>query len=260
MAVFMAVLGDYLRRICDGQSSDTRKAFHMRVRLRQAGNQAGACLGAAGLVSMAAAGGGGGSFGAAPPPGGYYAPPPPPRRRGLSPWAWAGIGCAAFALLGFAGCAVVFNTVRNQVTQSMTQPLNRQQVLSELSGVPVYPGAQLDETMSKAVRTAFGMMNNFPGSKARFYAGAFRVPSATPEKVSAWYDTNLKAAGWKTVANAPQGFGKPQANLTEQRQYGKGDTQLVVQVGPARGQNDGKARDGNGARLILTKVSGVPIN
>ena len=215
--------------------------------------------------------GGGGEGAAPPPPGGYYAPPPtPPRRRGLSPWAWVGIGCATLAVFGFAGCAAIIGAFTNSVRQSANQPLDTQQLNKQLSGVPRYPGARVDEEMTKVVRATFDVMNKIPFSKARFHAGAYRVPNIPPDRVIAWYDKNLKAAGWKPMTNVPSGFSKPQVNIREQRQYVKGDQQLVVQVGSERQRRsrdgtggtspgDGEAAsDGKGSTVFLTKVTGVP--
>jgi hypothetical protein len=158
----------------------------------------------------------------------------------------------------------------NSVRQSVNQPFDAKQLEQQMSGVPKHPGARVDEEMTKVVRATFDVMNKIPFSKARFHAGAYRVPNVPPDQVIAWYDKNLKTAGWKPMTGVPSGFSKPQVNIREQRQYVKGQEQLVVQVGSdrqrrsrdgtsdtSRGEGETET-EGKGSTVFLTKVTGVP--
>ena len=197
----------------------------------------------------------------------YYAPPPPPPKRGLSPWAWVGIGCLTLTLLSFGGCVAFGLFAANRFQQAMKQPVNERDVVASLGGVPVYPGSKLDVETTKAIRATFGLVGGVSGGRVRFDAGVFSAP-APPDKVIAWYDNKLKAGGWKSLPKPPSGFNSSQANISEQRQYGKGNKQFVVQVGSGQGRRGAASnKEGSGAGgasrttgslLILTHVTGVP--
>ena len=217
-------------------------------------------------VSFAMAGG-------PPPPlgagttGGYYAPPPPPKRK-MSPWAWVGIGCGLFTLLGLGGCFALFTVAKGRIETAMKQPITEQEVAASLGGVPIYPGSQLDKDMTRVIRATFGLVGGLSGGKVTFNSGVYRVPAIAPDKLAAWYATKLKAAGWKTMPRPPAGFNNRQQGITEQSQYAKGDQQVVVQIGSASamrgGKNggggasgDGPKTSGGGSTLILTAVKGA---
>ena len=212
-----------------------------------------------------------------PPPlgagttGGYYAPPPPPKRK-MSPWAWVGIGCGLFTLLGLGGCFALFNVIRNSIQQDLKQPTTPQAVAASL-GVPIYPGANLNTEMTRIMRATFGVANKVSFGKVKISCGVYGVPGIAPGKLAAWYATKLKAAGWKTMPRPPAGFNNRQQGITEQSQYAKGDQQVVVQIGSASamrgGKNggggasgsgasgDGPKTSGGGSTLILTAVKGA---
>lgn len=204
-----------------------------------------------------------------PPPGtgttgGYYAPPPPPPARKMSPWAWVGIGCGLFTLLAFGGCFALFSVAKNRFQETMKQPITEQSVAVSLGGVPVYPGARLDMDMTRVIRATFGIVGGLSGGKVTFNTGVYRVPAIAPDKLAAWYATKLKAAGWKTMPRPPAGFNNRQQGISEQSQYGKGDQQVVVQIGSASAMRGGKSGGAagtegasKGSTLILTAVKGA---
>jgi hypothetical protein len=60
----------------------------------------------------------------------------------------------------------------------------------------------------------------------------------------------------------PAGFNNRQQGITEQSQYGKGDQQVVVQIGSSSAMRGGKNGGGasapaTGSTLILTAVKGA---
>ncbi len=181
--------------------------------------------------------------------------PPAPGRRGRSPWLWVGAGCGLLLLLTFGGCAALFYVVGRQAGETARQPLTRQQVLRSLGGTPIYPGAQVDLPLSKRLRTVSETANKFTGlfsgGKAKTGIGVFRVP-APPDKVMGWYDARFE--GWRKVeASRPLGAGEGTVTITDTRRYLRGDRQVLVQVGRAKGSD-------KGAYLILFVLSGLGRN
>ena len=155
----------------------------------------------------------------------------------------------------------MLGVLRNRIVQEAQKPLSAQEVLASLQGVPIYPGAQVDIGMSKAFRAGFGLAKTLSGGKLRFEAGAFRAP-APADKVMSWYETTLRAQGWKPSAQAPRGIGSSGPALSRQRQYVKGDRQLVVQSGSAKersGEPGGtEGADNNNSPLVLIQIVGLP--
>lgn len=188
-----------------------------------------------------------------------YIPPEPaaPARRGLSPWAWVGIGCGLLALLSFGGCAALIFVGGRQITSAVEQaqnaPLTEQQVINAVKPIPIYPGAQVDIAASKTVRAIFQVTSGFTGAltggKMKMAAGAFDV-SAPPDKVIAWYDQKFE--GWRR--NDPKNqrnLGGKDVSITDMRGYAKGDQQVQVHVGPKKG-------DTKKSGLMLILLTGVP--
>lgn len=172
-------------------------------------------------------------------PSGAYTPPPLPR-RGLSPWAYVGIGCGVLTLIGFGGCAYVAVSI----TQAMNQPLDKKAALAELDDIPLYPGVQLDETTTKATRTSVGFFRF--ATQGRMAIVAFRSPDA-PGKVLNWYAEKMPASGY---SQGPSGHteitGRSQA---EQVRYLKNDIDVIVQAQPS-------PEGGSGTMLILMRMRG----
>ena len=187
-----------------------------------------------------------------------YLPPTPPAlaRRGTSPWLWVAMGCLLLTVLMFGSCATIAYFGGKRIAESMKaadrQPLSAQQVLMDLNGVPIYPGAEVDVPTSKTMRAVIGsvggLMGSFTGGKMKMATGAFVAPAA-PETVIAWYDQQFD--GWhSTLGKKTPAFGNS-GHVTASRSYMRGDRQVQVQVSPANGQR-------GRSLIVLTQMSGIP--
>ncbi len=186
-------------------------------------------------------------------PGMYV--PPPPAARGRSPWLYVGLGCGLLVLLSFVGCLVAGKKIADGFSASAKQPFDAPKAVAALKteGIPVYPGATVNEEMSKALRATFSVFEGFPGmSSMKFNSVAFTSPG-TDEEIADWYDKKLPAAGWK-ASTAKSPYSGNGANVRIQHQYIKGTTQLLVQIGDAKGKN----ADADKRSLMLTEIKGIP--
>ena len=189
---------------------------------------------------------------------GMYAPPPPPNKP-RSPWVAVGLGCLGLSVLGFGGCIVLVNSVKNKVVASMKKPLSPEQAVSSLNGLPVYPGATVDIPTTKIMRGTSETMSAMMG-KAKMSMVVFRVKDVAPEKVGAWYDKNLAAAGWHASAGdaADQFASQNSKQMKVKRQFVKGDQQAVIQANDKPLKTTGDAGDDSkGTTLIITLISGM---
>ncbi|GAB4462574.1 MAG: hypothetical protein OHK0029_29720 [Armatimonadaceae bacterium] len=155
---------------------------------------------------------------------------PPAKRR--SPWLFFGIGCGALtlALVAFVGTLIF------AMRQEMQKPLDIKAVQKELGPQPpIYPGAKLDEVMTKAQRAG-----------ARFHGKtvvAFYTDQPSNE-VFYWYDRVMPAMGYQS---SPQ----PEFMGLKSAWYWKDDVAWQVSV---QDQKD----SAGGAIIILTKETEVP--
>lgn len=186
-----------------------------------------------------------------------YVPPPPPPRQGRSPWLWVGLGCGLLVLLTFGGCVaatlLVGNRMQEEMRRAEKEPLTEQQVRAALRPVPIYPGAKVDIPETKMLRvvtkTVGGFTRALTRGKMTMEMAVFRAP-APPDKVIGWYDT--KFADWRKLDPRSGGVFSGQTEaITDSRGYARGDQQVIVQVGPHRGEE-------KRSRLKLFLLSGIP--
>jgi len=152
-------------------------------------------------------------------PGIPYIPPPPAPRR--SPLLYFGIGCGVLLLL-MAGCAGYFV---NQFMIAANKPLDKDAALKAMGDAPIYPGAQLNETMTKTQRViAHGFGRMTPAD--RLEAVAYSTVDS-PEQVLAWYEKTMPKKGFEESASGDYSkFGRG----TLQKQYRKGNDLVLVQA------------------------------
>lgn len=123
--------------------------------------------------------------------------PPPPPRRGRSPWAVAGIGCAALAVLGFGGCGIFMARLAKIASDEQQKPLDKSALVRALGDIPQVSDAQLDEAETKTQRATIAAMGKLV-SKSVPVVAAFRTRSS-PAEVLAFY--RLKLAEKNFVAD-----------------------------------------------------------
>lgn len=121
--------------------------------------------------------------------------PPPVPRRGLSPWAWVGIGCGGLTLLGFGGCAVLVWSVTNQVRTEMAKPFVESEAIASIGDIPRYPDAKIDPMGSKAARGGLiALRRMIPADRQ----GVLALRTVDPdEKIVNWYETEMKKLGYQ---------------------------------------------------------------
>jgi len=179
------------------------------------------------------------SFGPAGQSGAYTPPPPADVKRGRSPWFYVGIGCGLILLLLVGSCAA-FSV---KVASMMNQPFNVQQEVQKL-GVPAYPGAQVDETQSKAGRATLQIMKGAMKATQSTVV-AFRTDDLSGE-VFAFYDNSLNKAGFKQV----RGGAQARAN---QHMYvnAKSRSMVMVQVQDSPGEKGERT-------IVVMRFDGMP--
>jgi len=167
-------------------------------------------------------------------PGVPYIPPPPPATR-RSPLLYFGIGCGVLLLL-MAGCTAVFLVqFKNAATEELKKPLDKTAALEAMGDAPIYPGAQLDEQMTKVQRVATNFVRRVtPADRMELVAYS---TVDTPDKVMAWYEQVMPKKGFQESNSAD--FTKL-GRSTMQKQYRKDNDLVVVQV-----QQRTKATDDN---------------
>jgi hypothetical protein len=157
-------------------------------------------------------------------PGVPYIPPPPPPRRS-SPLLYFGIGCGILVLLT-AGCMGYFAIqFKNAAVEAMKKPLDKDAALKAMGDAPIYPGAQLNENMTKIQRATMNVLSRMtPASRMEIVAYS-TVDS--PEQVMAWYDKVMPKKGFEESASGDYSkFGRG----TLHKQYRKGNDLMVVQA------------------------------
>ncbi|MFY7951932.1 MAG: hypothetical protein ACOVT5_05450 [Armatimonadaceae bacterium] len=121
--------------------------------------------------------------------------PPPVPRRGLSPWAWVGIGCGGLTLLGFGGCAVLVWNVTSQVRTEMAKPFVESEAIASIGDIPLYPDAKIDAMGTKAARGGLiALRRMIPADRQ----GVLALRTVDPdEKIVNWYQAELQKLGYK---------------------------------------------------------------
>ncbi len=159
------------------------------------------------------------------------APGSPPSRRGAPWWAWLLGGCAGcgvvtavlvfFLVTSATGLVRSINTNVGSVTVDTVQ--------QSLGEVPLYPGSQLDEDQTRALiltlRAGENLVGRMSGKDVQgMFSGLAMLSTADPpEKVLAYYDQRLQAAGWKVSRSQDTAF-------QEQRIYTRGGESVIVQT------------------------------
>lgn len=153
-----------------------------------------------------------------------YSAPLPPRRR--SPWLYVGLGCGLLTLLTVGGVIAASYMFVNKIKSEIAKPIDKTAVIKSLGDLPVYPGAQFNENMTKAQRATFAAMAKVMPTTS-ISAAAFETPDKS-DKVFDWYDTKLTSLGYSSYDGGNMtGLG---SDKYAQQQYKKGDDLALVQV------------------------------
>lgn len=172
---------------------------------------------------------------------GSYSPPPAPR-RGLSPWAWVGIGCAGLTVLGFGGCITAGVVFTNKIKSEMNKPFNAQEAVQAMADIPLYPGGQVDEMGSKAARAGLQAMSfAIPAQRSSVLALRSDDPN---EKIFKWYDGKMGELGYK------QQTVREETGNNMQHQYLKDKNMAIVQVQRSKGNDSPKL-------IVLMRFDGI---
>lgn len=160
-----------------------------------------------------------------------YAPPP---RGGRPWWIWALGGCGGCLLVVILLVAGGTLFVKNRLQSMNVGPITPAAMEKSL-GVPAYPGASLEPTITeytlKTIRLTTGP-SMFKG------VAAYTTPDS-PDKVEAFYRKKLTAGGWvptHTTNNAG----------AAQQQYQKGREVFIV-------QEQQHQRNGSGTMIMLMR-------
>jgi hypothetical protein len=175
---------------------------------------------------------------------GAYAPPPP--KKGLSPWAWVGIGCGSITLLGFGGCAFLTYRVVNSINNAVAPEVSLKAIQD--AQIPIYPGSEMDEPATKVAGGTLNLMAGMMGKGVKMNMVAFRCPEVAA-KVHSWYAEKTTAMSFAEQSNGDRN-GAVGRNM-EQHMYVKGDEMILVQTQDPEG---GKT----GSMLILAHFKGLP--
>ena len=118
-------------------------------------------------------------------------PPAAKKSRPLTPLRIAGIGCAGVAAFALVFVAVAALMVKGE----MSKPMNRTAEITELAGLPVYPGAQFDEDLTRTRRALLAVSRGlYPGDSATTVG--FRTDDDPETRVIPFYDDKLSKLGF----------------------------------------------------------------
>jgi len=183
----------------------------------------------------------------------------PPRRRSMWPWVLG--GCGGCALLMIVLLAIGGGMLAGWISDvaRTTGPVDQAAVQKSLGAdFPLYPAATLDVPSTQAallpIRAAEKVAGKQPG--AMFRGVALMRTRETPEKVLAYYDRELKQAGWSQVSSrgAASG-GEPQRSYRKGREVAvvkavsqSGETMVtLMRGGPELASRRGRRRSSAGA-------------
>jgi hypothetical protein len=172
---------------------------------------------------------------------GAYTPPPP--KKGLSPWAWVGIGCGTITLLGFGGCAFL----GFKLTQAINNAMSPEESVKAIQAaqIPEYPGAVMDPQATKGAGAMMRLMGGVTGGKVKMAMAAYRCPDE-PAKVMEWYKVKLAATGYVPGPRESRTIAAAQLE-----QFIRGDEMAMVQTQNGEGMS-------KGCVLILAHIKGMP--
>lgn len=166
--------------------------------------------------------------------------PPPAPRRGLSPWAWVGIGCLSLTVLGFGGCIAAGAFFANQFKQEMNKPFNEEEARQLLKDVPFYPESRVSDEMSRAGRAGLSIFSRMmPAQSSVILALETEAPT---ESIFNFYDEEMGKLGYQETKI------KTEAGVNQQHQYQKDQDMVMVQVQPGK---DGKKA------IMLMRFNGI---
>jgi hypothetical protein len=167
-------------------------------------------------------------------------------RKSLSPWVWAGVGCATLGLLGGVGCAALFFGVKSMIET----PIDPKKSLAALQDakIPVYPGATVNPMLTRLHGKAFSTLTALSGGKARVTAVSFDVPEPVIV-VRRWYGKTLLELGFKEESSQESSVA---GSRVDQVQWGrtKGETLMVQFTTPEPGKK--------GSVVALIRITGLP--
>jgi hypothetical protein len=191
-----------------------------------------------------------------PPPGTPFqhgAPfSPPPRRSGVPWWGWTlgccGVGCGLVVLLLSIGAVRLFSTVNTAMQAAMKTPVTSATVRQDLGAdVPFYPRGTLDLTATQGASVGTRMVGGFTAGKLKMGVAVFNTQDE-PDRVFAYYEKQLKANGWQRMTNTGGTTGGRRNGVAyEQRQYGKGQDLVMLQVQQGAG----------GKQVMVFRMRGV---
>jgi hypothetical protein len=138
----------------------------------------------------------------------------------MSPWVIAGVGCAGVMALGVIGIGGVVFGVSKVMKEELEKPVDKTATLAALK-VPLYPGAEFDEKLTRSLRTGTTMAQKF--TKLDMAMAGFLVRSS-PDEVFAWYAKNLSEQGYKQQESSQE---KPSA---KQLVFVKGTDLVMIGV------------------------------
>lgn len=165
---------------------------------------------------------------------------PPAPRRGLSPWAWVGIGCASLTVLGFGGCVALFAVGANAVKREMAKPFNQKEAVAAMKDVPLYPKAQISDEESRKGRAGLVVFGRFlPADSSAVLALETDAPN---DSIFTFYDEELTKRGYQKAEM------KTQAGVNAQHMYKRDHDAVMVQIQPV---------GGSGKSIILMRFNGL---
>jgi hypothetical protein len=175
---------------------------------------------------------------------GAYAPPSP--KKGLSPWAWVGIGCGTITLLGIGTCTVGGAFLARSITDAASPEESMKAI--QAAQIPIYPGSEMDAPTTKVAGGTINLMARLMGKGVKMNMVAFRCPDVA-STVHPWYAQKTAAMGFMKQTNGEQS-GTMGRNM-EQHMYVKGKDMIMVQTQDPEG---GK----KGCILIVAHFANMP--
>lgn len=151
--------------------------------------------------------------------------PPPPASSGRSPWLYVALGCGIFTLLIFGGCIGAGIYFGNKVKQQINKPLDKEALAKELSDVPIYPNAKLDEKTTKILQATTGFTKGLM-KDGQSMAFAAYISADDDSQILKWYDKNMVGAGYKAISTQES----ESTGTTASHSFSKGDVVVVIQI------------------------------
>jgi hypothetical protein len=118
-------------------------------------------------------------------------PSPSPSKR--SPWIWPILGCSLFVLLGFAGCIAGVGLLGKQVYTEVQKPVNEDEIIAALEGIPIYQPSEFDPEGTKILRGSTAIL---PDNIVVTHA-AFDSPDSA-KTLTRWYQTKMSDLGYES--------------------------------------------------------------